>query len=381
MKPDVLAALSIGELKTDARAFAPNDRVSVVIGFLKETNSYDALVEDGDRTCIVSIRDLLGLSSLDTKLSTVMRQVPRLNQNNTTSDAATLMFEHRARSMPIYQGKNLIGQVTSPSIVSRLIDSTAKIKLSAIMTPQPITIKSTSPVSSARDLMTRKKIDQVPVVDENGLVGIVTSDELVFNLMPRTDRDVKGDWQRGRYSEWVGTYSEKAVTTNEITDSARDVYEKMSQQNRNYSLIMNAGEIQGIITYRDFMRVLTKKSLAPQVPMYIVGLPDDAFEAAMARQKFIDAVGVLSKSFPDISEARAIIKSGNTRAAKKKNEVRVLILSPRRKFSYGVFSYELADAFDQVHNWAKKVVFGVTSPTHGGRFRSGSFQSSPLRTR
>jgi CBS domain-containing protein len=356
MKPDDLAALPIGELKTEARAFSANDKASVVIGFLKETGSYDALVEEGDRTCIVSIRDLLGLSSLETKVSTIMHQVPRLNLNNTTSDAATLMFEHRARSMPIYQGKKLIGQVTSPSIVSRLFDSTAKIKLSAIMTPQPITIKSSSPVSSARDLMARKKIDQVPVVDEKGLIGIVTSDELVFNLMPRTDRDVKGDWQRGRYAEWVGTYSEKGVTTNEITDSAEDVYETMSKQNSNYSLIMSAGEIQGIITYRDFMRVLTKKSLAPQVPMYIVGLPDDAFEAAMAKQKFVEAVEVLRKNFPDITEARAIIKSGDTKAAKKRSEVRVLILSPRRKFSYSVLSYELADAFDQVHNWAKKTV-------------------------
>src|SRR5208283_124060 len=356
MKPDDLAALPVGELKTDARAFAPNDKVSVVIGFLKETNSYDALVEEGDRTCIVSIRDLIGLSSLDTKLSTVMRQVPRLNQNNTTSDAATLMFEHRARSMPIYQGKKLIGQVTSPSIVSRLVDTSVRLKLSAIMTPQPITIKSSSPVSSARDLMTRKKFDQVPVVDEKGLVGIVTSNALVFNLMPRTDREVKGDWQRGRYAEWVGTYSEKGVTTNEITDSVHEVYENMSNQNRNYSLIMNAGEIQGIITYRDFMRVLTKKSLSPKVPLYIVGLPDDAFEAAMARQKFVDAVEVLGKSFPDITEARAIIKSGNTKAAKKKSEVKVLILSPRTKYSYSVFSYELADAFDQVHAWAKKTV-------------------------
>jgi CBS domain-containing protein len=202
--------------------------------------------------------------------------------------------------------------------------------------------------------MTRKKIDQVPVVDEKGLVGIVTSDELVFNLMPRADRDVKGDWQRGRYSEGVGAYSEKEVVTNEITDSVQEVYENMSKQDRNYSLIMSVGEIQGIVTYRDFMRVLTKKNAAPQVPLYIVGLPDDAFEAAMARQKFADAVQVLRKNLPDITEARAIIKSGNTKSAKKRSEVRVLVLSPTRKYSYSVLSYGLADAFDQVHAWAKK---------------------------
>lgn len=356
MRIEDLASLPVIDLRAEARAFSPGDRASTVIGFLRETKSYETFVEEGERTFVVSIRDLLDLSTLETKLSTLMHQVPRLNANNTTSDAATLMFEHRVRSMPIYQGKKLAGQITSPSIVSKLVDVSSRMKLSSIMTPEPLSVKPSSPVSSAKDLMLRKKIDQVPVVDDKNIVGVVTSEELVFNLIPKTDRDSKGDWHRGRYDESVRMFSDKAITTNEITDSPLDVYENMAKKTHNYSLITSSEELQGIITYRDFLRVLTKKSLGPQVPMYIIGLPDDAFEAAMARQKFIVTVRLLTRTFTDVTEARAVIKSGDSGPAKKRSEVRVLVLSPKRMYSYSVSAFSLAGAFDQVHEWAKKTV-------------------------
>ena len=89
MKLNDLMRQSISEFVTDARAFSPTDRVSEVIGYMRESGSYEALVEEGDRTSIVTIRDLLDLSNLDTRLSKLMHQVPRLNQHNTVSDAAS----------------------------------------------------------------------------------------------------------------------------------------------------------------------------------------------------------------------------------------------------------------------------------------------------
>jgi CBS domain-containing protein len=356
MKVNDLMQQSISEFVTDAKAFSPTDRVSEVIGFMRENGSYEAFVEEGDRTSIVTIRDLLDLSNLDTRLSKLMHQVPRLNQHNTVSDAASLMFEYKVRSMPMYQGTKLAGQVTSRALVGRMMESEVPVKLSSIMTKEPVTIEPSGTVASARELMRRKKIDQVPVVDGGKLMGIVTSDSIVFNLEPRTDRDVKGGKQEGRFDEPLGQYGTGNLLTNEITDSLRDVYQNMNKEGANYSVVINTGEVQGIVTYRDFMKVLVKRSVAPQLPMYIVGLPDDPFDAAAVRQKFTEAIQLLRKAFPEISEARAIIKTGETKSAKRKCQVDVLILSPKERYSYNVFSYEVADAFDQVNAWAKRVI-------------------------
>jgi hypothetical protein len=115
-------------------------------------------------------------------------------------------------------------------------------------------------------------------------------------------------------------------------------------------------EIQGIVTYNDYLTVLTRKATESSIPMYIVGLPDDPFEAGTARTKFFGAVELLRRSVPDISEARAIIKMGETKSPKKKYEVKVFLVHPRDHYSYSVRSFELADAFDEVNNWVKELV-------------------------
>jgi CBS domain-containing protein len=204
--------------------------------------------------------------------------------------------------------------------------------------------------------MLKRKVDQLPVTKNGGLHGIVTADEIVFNLMPKTDRNQKGETTYGRFDEALGIFADRDVTTNEITDKLRDIFQNMSKRESNYSLILNTGEIQGIVTYRDLMQVLTRKVSDSSIPMYIVGLPDDPFEAGTAREKFLRAVELVRRASPDLSEARAIIKMGETKSPKKKYEVNVFLVYPKNHYSYSVFAYELADAFDKVNDWMKELV-------------------------
>jgi CBS domain-containing protein len=356
MKPDQLMRMPVTELLTEAEIFPSSESVSKVIGYLRESKLMEAFADNGDSTCVVSMRDILNVTSLNTKMLPIMHQVPRLGPNNTVSDAATLMHEYRTRSLPIYKNRKFLGQITSPSIVARLLDSDSPGKISSIMTPNPICMDASDSVSKAREAMLKKKVDQLPVTKKGALVGIITSDEMVFNLLPKTDRNMKGDTRTGRYDEALGIYALKDVLTNDMADSLREVYQNMSKSGSNYSVIMGPGEIQGIVTYRDFLRVLARKATQSSIPMYIVGLPEDPFEAETAREKFTRAVELLRRSVPDISEARAVIKMGETKSPKKKYEVKVFLVHPREHYSYSVRSFELADAFDEVNNWVKELV-------------------------
>jgi CBS domain-containing protein len=304
----------------------------------------------------VTVRDLLGLVDIETRLSKLIHQIPRLNKRNTVGDAASLMFEYRTRSMPVYEGSKLLGVVTSPEIVGRMLDTEIKVRLSSIMTPSLITLDPSSPVSTARELMRRKKVDQIPVVEGSKLERVVTSAEIVFNMLPRADRDQKGARLKGRYDEAVGMFGDDEMLTNEVTDSLQTVYRDMRRRATNYSVILNTGEVQGIATYRDFMKLLLQKERSSPVPMYVVGLPEDSFAAGMVRSKFLESVQLLTKVFPDINEARAVIEMEGNNPQRKKNLVKVTILSPRQRYSYEVFSYDLGTSFDRVHVWAKKLV-------------------------
>ena len=55
----------------------------------------------------------------------------------------------------------------------------AEVKAKDIMTPKPITVKSTDTVATAALLMLDKKIGGLPVVDDNGvLIGIITDQDI-----------------------------------------------------------------------------------------------------------------------------------------------------------------------------------------------------------
>lgn len=356
MNPDKLMRLPVSELTTEGVLLSPNESVSKVLGFLRTSGLHEALIEEGERTAVVTIRDFLDAPNIATTLvPTLMHHVPRLNPNNTVSDAAQLMHEYRIRSLPVYRGKKFVGQVTSQLILGKLLESEISTKISSIMTGNPILIDTSTKVSKARAIMVRRRIDQIPVVKEGRLYGVVTSDQIAFNLIPWADRNLKGDWREGRFDAPVGTYALRDVVTNEPTDSVRDIFLTMSNKGANYSVIMSVGEILGIVTYRDFMKMLIRQK-TESIPVYMVGLPEDPFEAELARTKFTTAIQHLRMGLPEITEARAIIKIGETSAPRKKYQVRVLVTSPYRRYNYRVFSYELADAFDYVDGWSKKLL-------------------------
>ena len=357
MNQEKLKALPVTDLMEPISVLDPLDSVSRVAGMMRQSNQYEAFIEEEDRTAIVTIRDILKLTSITgTKLRTLMYYVPRLNQINTVGEAATMMFEHRIRSLPVYRGTELKGQITSRTVVKKLLEVDTGVKASQIMTPEPVCVDAGESVSKARQVMIRRKIDQLPVLNNGRLQGVVTSEAVVSAILPPVDRTVKGDWRRGRYDFPVENFANSLVVTNEGPDDLRKVLSNMEKSSTNFSVIQNFGEVQGIITIRDFMKLFLE-SRRPEFPnMYIIGLPEDPFEAELARQKFRRVVELLGRGFPEMTEARAVIKAGETKAARKKYQVRIFVMSPYWRHSYKVFRYELPDAFDYIEEWATKLL-------------------------
>lgn len=356
MKPSDLMHVSISEFLTEGRVFAPVDRASAVIGYLKESRSNDAFVEDGDSSSIITMRDLLEVQDLDTRLSTVMHAVPRLNMGNTVGDAAGLMFEYRARSMPVYKGKAFVGRIESAQIIEKLLDTEKSMNIASIMTSDPATLGPSMPIAAARETMRKRNIDQIPVLDGGRLVNVVTSSDIVFNLAPPTDRDERGDPRRKRNEDPVAVFGKAEPVTNGAAEGLEAVFTNMKNKGANYSVIMQGGRIRGIVTYRDFMKLLTGRDSTSNLPMYIVGIPEDPFESSLVRKKFSETVKLLKEVLPDVEEARAVIEGEGNNLLKKKSLVKVVVISPRKNYSYRVFSYDLGEAFDQVHSWAKRLV-------------------------
>ncbi|MEM1550538.1 MAG: CBS domain-containing protein, partial [Candidatus Bathyarchaeia archaeon] len=345
--------------------------VSKVIGLMREENAYEVFVCVGSKVGTATIRDILkARNPASMKIENLLNFVPKLSLDANLFEAARIMADYRLRALPVIQNNRIIGKVDVRTIVSNIKDSSlGTTSASKIMTSQPITIAQDEKVSKAREIMLRRKIDHLPVEKDRNIRGILTSEHIVFNLVT--------DYGGGRYVSGVPDtlklldYPAKAMMESCILECGpqtpiKDVAERMLIENRSYSLVTLGEELHGIITYRDFTKLIaTKEETA--IPAYIVGLPDDPFEAEAAKIKFIRLVNSLSRFLPHILEARSIIKTSSTEGQRRRYEVNVSIRTAKENFTYTINGWSLPVLYDDIADAIKRMATSRKETRRGRR--------------
>ncbi|HXQ92453.1 MAG TPA: CBS domain-containing protein, partial [Nitrososphaerales archaeon] len=300
-------SLRVSDFVEPVSMFSPSDTVSHLIGTLKNSKGYEGFVEENSRTCTITLREILGVENADTtKVSALMLPVPRLNAGDSIVFAAKLMFENKLRALPVYENGKLQGKVTSPSIVKRLIEANPpKETLPKIMTADPICLVDSDSTSKARSMMMRRKIDQLPILKAGELAGVITSVDIVFSFLSAPlDRDSKGGREDSRFSAPVSSLASVETTSNDVKDSLSRVAQEMLRMSTNYSVITSNGSVKGIVTFRDFLKLLPIAGVNEDVPVSIIGLPDNPLEAELVTSKFTASVRLLQKMDPTVSGVR-----------------------------------------------------------------------------
>jgi len=310
---------------------------------------------------MVTIRDILKATNITmSKAKSLAIFVPKLSPRGTIGEAARLMVENHIRVLPIVEHNSLIGVIQSLSIIKLMrAQGFPKIKAKDIMTRNPITLSSNDLTSKARKLMIRKKIDHLPVIIENELHGILTSNQIVYNMFQVTETIDR--------SELISEQQRKLrfpikhlIDTNPLTcannENISTILDEMIKQKITYALVTLWKEIHGIITYREYMKLITEHIGKTDVPFYIIGLPNDPFEAGMAKAKFSKIIKLLRKSFPFIEEAKVVIKTFSEGAKKtRRYEVSVSIITPKKTFAYSEKGWELPKIFNNLSSKLKKM--------------------------
>ncbi len=114
-----------------------------------------------------------------------------LNPDQTLLKAMTLIQQKRIRHLPVVKDGKVVGIVTERDVrkagasdatslsifeLNYLID---QIKVSSFMTKKVITVSSDEPIEVAAKLIYDHKIGALPVVDQNQLVGLITSSDIL----------------------------------------------------------------------------------------------------------------------------------------------------------------------------------------------------------
>lgn len=355
--------LSVNELKTTPIIIDSSTPVSKAIGILKELNAYELFIKDSKKLGIVTIREILGIKNvLKTKVSSLMKIVPKLQPNTSINEAARIMMDYRIRALPIVEENRLIGQINILSILKAIKDKIPKaIRPSNIMTRNPITLKENDSIAKARRIMLDKKIDHLPINSfSNEVIGVLTSSDIVFKMinLGRIGKEVIVPEGKSILKFPVKEFIDVDPLISDPNECVSTILDRMIDRKKTYCLIKLWEELQGIITYRDYMKFFLKTNELNEVPIYIIGLPDDPFEAEMAKIKFTRIVKFFKKIFPNIIEARSNIKISSKVKNKNKQryEVSVLIKTPKKMFTYSGFGWELSNIYDSILSKVKKVL-------------------------
>lgn len=117
-----------------------------------------------------------------------------VDSSSPISSAHQLMKKHGVRRLPVLHNDKLVGIVTigdvreaSPSDATTLSIWElnylwAQLTVEKVMTRNPMSIASSTPILEAAEVMLDKKVSGLPVVDEGKLVGILTESD-IFRML------------------------------------------------------------------------------------------------------------------------------------------------------------------------------------------------------
>ena len=158
--------------------------------------------------------------------------------------ARNLMLKHRISRLPVLEKSVLTGIITKKDIGYRLRQSEPlwrrrpidSIPVTALMTPDPVTVIMDTPIRQIASLMIERDISGVPVVLESaGIAGIVTKSDLMKSA------------QIGSLTMRVEEVMEDVITVSRY-HSLDHVVDLMRERNDKVVVVNNDGSLAGIVT-------------------------------------------------------------------------------------------------------------------------------------
>lgn len=111
----------------------------------------------------------------------MQRRVETLSSGMTLSEATQAFSRSHHRGFPVVDAGKLVGIVTQTDLAdpSRRPTNKDEITLGDIMTPQPVTVAPTDPLTHVLYLLNRFKLSRLPVTEGQKLVGIITRADII----------------------------------------------------------------------------------------------------------------------------------------------------------------------------------------------------------
>lgn len=352
---DKLRAKPVSDFLVDAEVLSGNESVSKALGSFQKTNLFAVLAEEKGRYGVLHAGSLLKLNSLDSKINGYMRMAPNLAPNDRVGYAAKIMVEKRLPILPVVADTKLVGALRADEILKEAIDDSPSIKLSSVMSPNPICLNSSDFAAKASKIMSENRIDHLPILQKSKVSGVITSRDLVLSWLQPSEKirfGSKGVSSMGQQRFAVANLVFAQPIVSDITHSFDEGLKRVVHNKSTYTLVTMDSELQGIVTLRDFLKPIADEEPQIQLPVNFSGLTDNTVEDVVARDRLRSLAIRLSKNFPELLEVSGKVKSvGKT---DKKFEVRLHLYCSQEVLSFSETGYDLVKVLDELEKRAKR---------------------------
>ena len=340
----------IDSLISKAVLVDPTSTVSEAINTILHNNTFDAFCRENHVTLNVNTRDLLlGKDIVKMNVRSFLRPISSLQKGDTIEKAVNILTHNRIRSAPVVKDDQIIGVVSSKDILKLVSELDNKwIKANQIFTANPLVIESNTLLSTARMLMSSKRLDHLPVVKKDKIVQVLTSNHMLHTIIPseRVGRGDIGSNKMNRLESSVGNLGTNRMASCAPLDDLNHILDEMLHADTTFCLVSLWDNLQGIITYRDILNLLGTK-VKSKVPLFIVGMPKDD-NAGIIGEKFTKILDKLQRVYPDIQEAKVYVKKNHGTGSRYNFEVSTTIITPHQRYMFSRSGYDLSKVFDDI---------------------------------
>lgn len=348
-----IQSTKIKSLISKATTIEPTDTLSHVISKINKNNSYDVFYLKDKNVLSTNIRTLLNAKNIDTmKVESFLYPIPYVTQNDSVQKVANIITHYRIREVPVVDKNKIIGVVTAKQIIKLLSSKDNKwIKANLIYTQNPITVPSDESISNARRIMTTKRIDHLPVLNQGKIKQVLTSYHILQSIIPSEKQGSKSMVSRTEHALElkIGNTGSTRIPQCSPNDDLNKIINSMLKADTTCCLVNLWDTLQGIITLRDILGLLASK-LETQIPLYIVGMPEDQQSANLINSKFEKTLKRLQQVYSEIHEARVSVKQQRTGNKKEgKYEVSIMILTPHHTpLVYSSVGFDLSEVLEDL---------------------------------
>lgn len=188
-------------------------------------------------------------SAANEPIRQLMTESPKtIKHTESIQDALIKMHEDNVGSLPIMDGKKIVGVVTERDFANLLAKYYTSEPVSSYMTKDPITGTPGMELDDIAKVMIRNGFRRLPIIEEGKLVGNVSTIDLVstFAHNPKTE-----------ILEWkVSKIMNNAISIAPET-TLSDAAEIMRKNSVGGLTVVRGGKLIGIITERDLLKVVS----------------------------------------------------------------------------------------------------------------------------